>query len=280
MMAGLVLAGCASADVVTGDLGAAIASAEPGAVLELGAQSYSGPILIDKAITLVGRQGTVIDSSDGAPAIMIDGANGVSLKSLLIRGGDSGILVRHSEDVTIEDVSVEQALWHGILAQDSQLTVSGCRVSGLRAPMPQGIEIINSDSRPPSFVTGCRIEGPVFEGLAAHVSHVTFADNVVVGATQRGVVITEMSDGLMEGNTVSESGGTAYFCGDMSNCSIVDNTADGIGVGDDRLSAMGHGVVVHYYANAFVTGLEFDGLSGQDVLPMLGGKLVDEAPYP
>jgi hypothetical protein len=43
---------------------------------------------------------------------------------------------------------------------------------------------------------------------------------------------------------------------------------------------MGHGVVVHYYANAFVTGLEFDGLSGQDVLPMLGGKLVDEAPYP
>lgn len=279
VLVSLTAAACGGAASVDGDLATAIAEASPGAVLDLGSGEFTGPIVIDKAITLVG-DGALIRGGDGQPTIVIEDATGVTLRGLTVRGGESGLLIRDSEAVTLEDVTVVESLWHGMLVQDSEVHVDGCRVSGLRAAMAQGIEIINSDSRPPSTIRSCRIEGPVFEGLVAHVSHVTFERNEVVGASQRGVVITEMSDGRMAENSVIDSAGAAYFCGDMSNCSIVDNTAEGIEAGDGRLSAMGHGVVVHYYSQAFIDGLEVEGLTGQDVLAILGGRMVDESPYP
>ena len=277
----LLVAACGTSSRIVGDdLAAAIAAAEPGAVLELAPERYSGPVVIDKPLTLIGLEGTVIEAPDDAPAITVLDASEVTLRGLRIEGGSSGILVRRSLAVVIEDVTVEAALWHGILAQDSEVAITQCLITGLRAPTPQGIEIVNSDRRPPSLVRGCRIEGPVFEGIVAHVSHVTFEDNEVVGSTERGIIITEMSDGRIEGNRVVDARGSAYFCGDMSNCSIVDNVVDGIVPGGEHRSAQGHGVVVHYHSQAYVDGLDATGVPGESVLVMLGSALLDEPPYP
>ena len=277
----LLVAACGtSGEIVGDDLAAAIAAAEPGAVLQLESNRYQGPIVIDKPLTLIGTGAAVIEAPDDAPAITVVGTSGVTLRGLRIEGGSSGILVRRSLAVVIEEVTVEAALWHGILAQDSEVAITQCLISALRAPTPQGIEIINSDRRPPSLVRGCRIEGPVFEGIVAHVSHVTFEDNEVVGSTARGVVITEMSDGRMEQNRVVDSQGNAYFCGDMSNCSIIDNKVDGIAPGEEHRSAQGHGVVVHFHSSAFVENLDADGVQGELVLLMLDSELLDESPYP
>jgi hypothetical protein len=67
----------------------------------------------------------------------------------------------------------------------------------------------------------------------------------------------------------------------MSNCSIVDNSANYMLTGDGRVSQRGHGVVVHGYSYAFVAGLSVDEIEGQDILPMIGGYLLSEPPpYP
>ena len=277
----LLVTACETSDRIVGDdLAAAIAAAEPGAVLELARERYSGPIVIDKSLTLIGVEGAVIEAPDDVPGITVLDTSEVTLRGLRIEGGSSGILVRRSLAVVIDEVTVEAALWHGILAQDSEVAISQCLITGLRAPTPQGIEIINSDRRPPSLVRGCRIEGPVFEGVVAHVSHVTFEDNEVVGSTERGIIITEMSDGRMEGNRVVDAQGSAYFCGDMSNCSIVNNVVDGIAPGQEHRSAQGHGVVVHYHSSAYVDGLDASGVQGELVLLMLGSALLDKPPYP
>jgi nitrous oxidase accessory protein len=275
----VVFAACSDVAVDPGaDLSEVIASAEPGAVLELAQGRHQGPITIDKPITIIGGPGAVLEAPDDSPVVTIEDATSVTLRDVYIRGGEPGILVRRSEDVRVEGVTVEQALWHGILVQDSEVHITDCLVSGLRAPTPQGIEIINSDARPASTVRGCTIEGPVFEGIAAHVSHVTFADNEVIGATERGIVVTEMSDGRMEGNQVTNSRGAAYFCGDMSNCSVVDNRAEGISAGRGHASARGHGVVVHYHSHAFVDGVDGLEVPGERVLLMIGSTLLEEEP--
>ena len=265
-------------ETVQGDLAAAIAAAEPGAVLTLGSERYAGPVVINKPLTIIGAAGSVIVGEDARPAITITDTRDVTIRDVAIEGGRSGVLVVRSVGVTLAGISVEQALWHGIVAQDSSVEVTNCFVAGLRAPQPQGVEIINSDRRPPSLVSGCRIEGPVFEGIVSHVSRVTFENNEVVGSMARGVVITEMSYGLMEGNRVSDAQGNAYFCGDMSICSIVDNRVDGVSAGEDHRSAQGHAVVVHYHSSAFVDGLTAEGVDGDLVLLMLDSYLLDEPP--
>lgn len=276
----LLLAACSNGVAIEPgtDLSVALSSAEPGAVLELAPGRHQGPITIDKPLTLIGADGAILEAPDDGPVVTIEDATGVTLRDLYVAGGQTGILVRRAEDVRLEGVTVEQSLWHGILVQDSEIHVTQCHISGLRAETPQGIEIINSDGRPASTVKDCTVEGPVFEGIVAHVSHVTFEDNLVIGATERGIVITEMSDGSMERNQVIDSRGSAYFCGDMSNCSVVDNRAEGISAGRGHASARGHGVVVHYHSHAFVVGLDGLDVSGEQLVLMLGSRLLAEAP--
>jgi nitrous oxidase accessory protein len=63
-------------------------AAQPGAVLELGDRSYSGPAVIDKALTLKG-EGAVIDASGRGTVLTVKAAN-VKLEGLVLRAsGDS-----------------------------------------------------------------------------------------------------------------------------------------------------------------------------------------------
>ncbi|MEE9297587.1 MAG: right-handed parallel beta-helix repeat-containing protein [Acidimicrobiia bacterium] len=270
----VLLAACSAPSYVEGDLADAIAAADPGSTLHVPAGRYEGPIVIDKPLTIVGEPGTLIAGSPGEPAVSIRRTHDVTLRGITIEGGESGIYVLGSLGVVIDDVEVRAAEWHGIFAHDAEIEVTDCLVSGLRAARPQGIEIINSDRRPPSRIAGCRIEGPVFEGIVSHVSHVTFENNEVVGSSPRGIVVTEMSAGRIQGNRVSEAEGAAYFCGDQSVCSVVDNSAEHVAAVDPAYtSGMGHGLVVHFNSVAYVNSLQVEGADGEGVVSMLGSTL-------
>lgn len=281
--AAMLAAACAPAgqSVAPGDsLSAGIASAPEAGVIRLEAGTHQGPLVIDRPVELIGEPGAVIIAPTASPAVVIESDN-VTIRDLTIEGGSSGVHVVDSENIELDGVEVHGAQWHGFLVDDSHVVVTGCRVSGLLEQLSQGFEIRNADGRAASRVEGCVIEGPVNEGLVAHVSHVTFVDNQVTGSAGLGINITEMSDGRMERNTVRNASGAAYFCGDGSRCSVVDNVADGIGVAEPvHTSGLGHGVVVHAMSRAYVDGNVATNLMGQPVVVMLQGELSDESLYP
>lgn len=278
----LVLAACGAPRVEPGqDLNAAIAAADPGDRIVLAAGRHAGPIIIDKPLTLIGREGAIVHGPDDTAVILVTGTSGVTIRGVAVEGGYTGIDVRDGDDIALDRVSITGAVWHGIFVHDAEVAITDCMVSQMRGPSPQGIEIINSDSREESLVEGCHIEGPVVEGIVSHVSHVRIRDNTVTGSTLRGIAVTEMSFGAVEGNQVSDALGTAYYCGDGAMCSIVGNSAERIGADGTGISGnRGHAVLVQYHAMAFVEDIEASGLSGDQLFVMLESLLVDYAPYP
>jgi nitrous oxidase accessory protein NosD len=279
----LIVAACSGPMVSVGidqSLSDAIAAAPDGTVLHLAPGAYRGPIVIDRPIELIGEPGTVIEAPPDGPAILIE-SDDVTIRDLAVKGGDAGIHVVDVVNVVLDGVEVRGAEWHGILVDDSAVEVRDCLIWGMGAQLAQGFEIRNAVGRPESVVERCRIEGPLYEGLVAHVSHVRFVDNEVTGSREHGLSITEMSDGRMEGNTVTNAQGNAYFCGDMSRCSVVDNMADGIGDSSQgSRSGGGHAVVIHSLSAAYVDGLSWNDIAGDPMLVMLDGEIAPDSLYP
>lgn len=284
LLAGALLLGACQADGpadATSDLATMLAGAEPGAVIELPGGTHAGPLTITRPVTIIGNGGTVSSASPDEPAISIVDTAEVTIRDLTVEGGYSGIEVRRATGVELDEITVTGSAWHGIFVHDGQVAINECHISGLTAEFPQGVEIINSDGRPPSLVQGCRIEGPVVEGVVSHVSRVTFRDNEVTGSTLRGIAVTEMSAGLIEGNTVTDATGSAYFCGDMSRCSVVDNVA--LRVASENVgfkSTNGHALVVHFYSQAFIDDLRVAELEGEGIIVMLDSEVVPVPVYP
>lgn len=255
-------------------LQAAINGAPQGAVLQLAIGTHHGPISIDNPITLRGEPGTIVIAPAESSVISITRTSNVTLQGLRVEGGSDGVFVRSSTGVTLDGLEVTGSEMHGIFAHDAEVTISDCTVSGLRGVRAQGIEVTNSDGRPQSRITGCRIEGPVFEGIVTHVSRVTVQDNTLTGSTHRGIAITEMSVGEVVDNRVSNGAGTAYYCGDRSWCRFIDNAADHISAHEDGpRSMLGHALVVQFHAEAYVSGLSTRNIAGLSALVMLGSVL-------
>lgn len=276
LLAGAVLlASCA--DEAEGDLRAAVVAADPGSTLRVPAGEHPGPVFIDKPLTLVGTEGAWVIAEAGGFGIVVDNTEDVQVRDLGVRGGETGILVRSSQRVRLSDVTVEDTHRWGILVRDAHAEIRRCTVRGLTSDYGRGIEVINAELRRLSVVDRCQVEGPVFEGIASRLSQVRFVDNQVAGSTERGVVITEMSMGRMERNTVTDARGSAYFCGDMSYCEVVGNRALRIGPSEPWQSSQGHGLVVHYHSDAFLRDHSVDGLTGEPVVLALGSSL---APRP
>lgn len=249
----------------------AVAAAPEGSVVRLLPGTHP-PLRIDRQIILEGAAGAVVR---GPIRILADD---VVVRDLSVRGGGNGVLVREADGVVLDRIAVSGSAMHGIEVVDGSALVRDCSLSGPAGPQVQGFEVRNANGRPRTVVEGCTVRGGM-EGLVSHVSRVEFRDNLVVGTTLRGLVVTEMSEGLMEGNTVRDAAGVGYYCGDMSHCEVRRNIARGIvDDGSGMKSRAGYGAVAWYYSTMRVAGNDFEVASPEAVGLYMGSILTDEFP--
>ena len=195
-----------------------------------------------------------------------------------VAGGGSGVVVRETDDVVLDGLVVVGAELHGIEVVDASASIEGCRIEQLASPFAQAIEIRNTNSRPRSSVRRCEVTGGQ-EGIVSHVSRVEVVDNVVRGTTMRGIAVTEMSEGLVAGNVVTDVAGVGLFCGDMSHCELRDNEVTGVeDAGRGSLSHSGHAVSAAYYSTMRLRGNELSATAAVPVGVYTGSIRTDRFP--
>jgi nitrous oxidase accessory protein NosD len=232
--------------MLAGTGGVAWATRPPTVTLAAGV--HQGPVLLDREQHLVGEPGAVVRGG-----ILVT-ADGVVVRGVTVIGGEHGIEVDGATGVRLENVRVSGATLDGISVRRGQVTIRNCIVQSTE-PYGQGIDISFAFDLPPSVVEGCVLHGGQ-EGLVSHSAHVRFEDNVVTGTSLRGITVTEMSMGAVEGNHVEDTVGVGIFCGDYSVCEITDNSVRATRP-DERSGdgfRAGFGILAHFGAKATVSG--------------------------
>jgi Right handed beta helix region len=246
------LAGGGALAVVAFAGGVAWATAPPTVTLEAGV--HRGPLVLDRAQTLVGEPGAVVEGG------IVVTADGVRVRGVTVHGGEVGILVEEAEDVVVEDVTVVGARMDGIAARGSSLAIRDCVVHGLADEHTQAIDISFAMTLPTSRVEGCDVTGGA-EGIAIQMAHVEVHGNVVRDTRLRGISLNEMSMGLVSDNVVRNALGIGILCMDYSMCEIRENRI--VGTRADRASQVrsraGYAIVAHFGASADVKRNELDG---------------------
>jgi hypothetical protein len=234
------LTGIAVVVTLVGGLGAAYAVRPPTIHLR---GTVQGPLVIRHAGTYVG--GVV----NGGVAIRADH---VTLRRVTVVGGEYGIDVEHAEHVMLDRVRVIHTTLTGIRAYDSGVMIKDCTVSAPAGPFVSGILVSYSMGRPMSMIAGCTISG-TREGIATHSSEVDVMGNHVLGTSERGILLGEMSMDMASHNEVVGAKGIGIICMDHSTCEISHNTVIGARKdGDQNPSRQGVAIEAYFYAEAQV----------------------------
>jgi hypothetical protein len=235
---------------LAGVLGIAWAVEPP--TIHLPAGVHEGPLVLDRALTLTGDPGAVVEGG------IVITADDVTVRDLTVRGGEHGIEVRDAESVELDRVVIEGAELDGINARRSEVDVEDCIVRSLPASQAQGIDISFSSRLPPSRISGCEVVGGA-EGIVTHMANVEVSDNRVRQTSLRGIAVTEMSMGTVEDNVVEDAVGVGIFCGDYSHCEIHGNSVSGTEPDPSgNPTRAGFGIVAHYGAVATVGDNKLD----------------------
>ena len=267
LLAGRTLPG-ASTDVAPGTP----VRAQPGETIRLLPGFHRSFTITVPDVTVVAAPGAVIR---GPVEVRADG---VTLRDLIVEGGESGMTVEDAEGVTLEGLVIRGAHLHGIEVEDAQARILGCRVSELVGRMAQGIEVRNASTRPRTIVEGCSITGGK-EGIITHSSRVELRMNRVTGTTIRALAISEMSEGVMEGNSVHGVTGVGLYCGDMSHCEIVGNRVTDVrNDGSGAVSRSGFGAVGWYHSTLRLRDNRFSGTEAGALRLAFGSETTDRFP--
>ena len=235
-----VLTAMAVAVTVSGGLGAASAVRPPTVHLQ---GTVQGPLVIRHAETLVGgvvHGGILIRASH------------VTLRHVTVLGGANGIDIEHASHVMLDHVRVLGVTLDGIRAMDAGVMIHDCSISSPASALVSGVLISYSMGRPMSMVSGCTIAG-TREGIATHSSMVDVMGNHIVGTTERGILLGEMSMDMASENVVEGPMGIGIICMDHSVCDIKHNTIARATV-DGNQNPTRHGVAIEsfFYAQAQV----------------------------
>lgn len=243
---GLALAGAAPAALLL-VLGTAWAVEPP--TLRLAAGVHEGPLVLDHAQTVVGADGAVVRGG-----ILIT-ADDVTVRNLIVRGGDFGIEVDGAESVELDRVVVEGAALDGINVRRGQVEIRDCTIRSRPRGYVQGIDISFGFDLRPSLVEGCTVTGG-YEGIVTHFAKAAIRDNLVRRTELRAITMTEMSMGKVEDNEIRSVTGVGIFCGDYSHCVIDDNDVRDVRPDpeSDDPSRQGVAIESHFGAHAEVSG--------------------------
>ena len=125
---------------------------------------------------------------------------------MTIVGGEYGVDIEHAQHVMLDHVRVLHFTLDAIRALDAGVMIDHCSVTAPAGPLATGVLISYSMGRPMSMVSNCTIVG-VREGIATHSSMVDVMDNHVIGTTERGISLAEMSMDMASGNQVESARG-------------------------------------------------------------------------
>ena len=235
-----VVTSVAIAATLLGGLGAAYAVRPPTVHLHGVVQ---GPLVIRHAETLVGgvvRGGIIVR------------ADHVTLRNITVVGGENGVDIEHADNVMLHNVRVLRSTLNGIRAYDSGVMIDHCSVSSPAGPLVSGVQISYSIGRAMSMVSHCTISG-TREGIATHSAEVDIMHNHVIGTTERGILLGEMSMDMASHNDVEGAKGIGIICMDHSMCEIKHNTVTGATVdGDQDPTRGGVAIEAFFYAEAKV----------------------------
>jgi nitrous oxidase accessory protein len=236
LFAALLLPGLAAAATRTlapgDDLAAAVAAAAPGDEIVLGAGVHAGPVTLDRALTLRGEPGAVLDGGNEGSVVTVT-APGVTVARLTIRGSgsdrtamDSGIVLTKGAKGGLVERNAFLDNLHGVHLHGSpDATVRGNAITGRtgrQADSGNGIMIWNAP--------GALIENNDVrfgrDGIFVRVSkHDVFRGNRFE-KTRFAIHYMYTSDSVIE-NNVSIDNTVGYAIMFSDRLKIIGNVSDG-----------------------------------------------------
>ncbi|MFO1107169.1 MAG: nitrous oxide reductase family maturation protein NosD [Amaricoccus sp.] len=232
------------------DLGLAVAAAAPGDELILAAGPHAGRVTLDRALTLRGEPGAVLDGG-GEGSVVTVTAPGVTVRDLAIRGSgsdrtamDAGVnLLKGAKGAVVED-NVLVGNLHGIRIQGApDATVRGNAITGRTGRQSEagnGISVWNAP--------GALVEGNTItlgrDGIFSNASKKDVFRGNRMEKTRFAIHYMYTNDSVIEDNTsVDNTVGFAIMFSDRLK--IAGNVSDG-----DR----DHGLLLNAANHAEVTG--------------------------
>jgi len=213
-----------------GDLAAAIADADDGDVVKLGAEVYSTDgIIIDKDITIDGRKGTVIDGEGTSSAIFSLGeeASGTTISDIEITNASTGIIGDGATDITLRNLEI-----HDI--GNEEIIRDGEENSAISLNFADGFEIYNSDIYNVSKkgvginnTDGGEISGLSIQDINLEAEH---AQSLSAG----GIKLFNTNEITVSSNDLSNIN-AFYIWNDLTNSTIIEDNYI-TGVGEDFLA--------------------------------------------
>ncbi|MDU9005601.1 nitrous oxide reductase family maturation protein NosD [Sedimentitalea todarodis] len=235
----------------SGNLANAIAGAEPGDVLILEPGHHQAPVVIDRPLTLTGRDGAVIDASGQGTVLTIDAAD-VTIRDLTVTGSgqdsqalDAGIKILKKADRAVIENNRLLGNLHGVDVhggRDAQ--VRNNVIEGTRNPRMNdrgnGIYVWNS---PGTLVEGNAVRWGR-DGIFSNASRTGIYRNNLFRDLRFAVHYMYTNDSEVSGN-VSIGNHLGYAIMFSNKVVVKDNLS---------LSDISHGVMLNYANNADVSG--------------------------
>ena len=213
-----------------GDLADAIASADDGDVVKLGAKVYNTDgIIIDKDITIDGRKGTVINGRGTKNPIFSLGsaASGTIIKDIEITNANTGIFGDGATDVTLRNLEI-----HDI--GNDEIVKEGEANTAISLNYADGFEIYNTDIYDVSKkgvginnTDGGDISGLSIQDINLEAEH---AQSFSAG----GIKLFNTNEITVSNNDLSNINAFSIW-NDLTNSTIIENNYI-TGVGEDFLA--------------------------------------------
>jgi Holliday junction resolvasome RuvABC ATP-dependent DNA helicase subunit len=230
-----------------------VAAAPEGATLLLAAGTYSGPVVLDRAVTLAAEDGpgTVRLQAASGPALVVTGGT-VSVAGLTVRAtGDDPAIVVAGGRLELVECTVEATAWTALHAGSGALALRDCEVSngsgaGIVSASPDGTTVdatrLRDIGTSALVATGegtlavgdCDIGPCGGNGLFVTGAATATIATSTVEATSKPPVAVEGGGGLTAtGTVVRDSAGVGIYLATsgavtLDDCAVEGSAAEGI----------------------------------------------------
>ena len=253
----------------------ALAAAPDHAIIEIAAGTYPETLVVNQPVSLrpVGSGEVLLAPAADEPVIAIEDTESVSIEGLSIVGGQYGIFVTRSQDVTIRGNTVSDSRLVGIKVRLGAADILDNTVFHAQPPYGMGIHVTNTTQWPTSRVIGNLVFGHTRSGIYTNMTGmIEVMDNIVTDNGHHGIAITEMSHADVFGNVVVDNALTGIQLLDMSMAHICDNiVSDTRGSSDAPQIRQGNGIIIDYHSEATLAGNTIQG-SAQHGISILFGS--------